>query len=99
LTFYRDSVLVGLIETVNEGEQLLIENVAVSPDFQRQGLGKRLLAHAETVARASGCARVRLYTNKRFATNVALYLRLGYRIDGEEAVAPDTLRVDMSKVV
>lgn len=41
--------------------------------------------------------RLRLYTNKLFAENIVLYLRLGYAVDGEEELAPGTIRVDMSK--
>ena len=79
--------LAALIETVDEGDQLLIENVAVSPGHQGQGLGRRLLAHAEGLAVAKGYARIRLYTNQRFEENIALYRRLGYRIDREEPVS------------
>ena len=43
----NDGVLVALVETVDEGEQLLVENVAVAPRFQGQGFGRMLLAHAE----------------------------------------------------
>jgi N-acetylglutamate synthase-like GNAT family acetyltransferase len=32
-----EGVLAALIETVDEGDQLLIENLAVAPTFQRQG--------------------------------------------------------------
>jgi GNAT superfamily N-acetyltransferase len=91
-----DEVLVGLIETVEEPDQLLIENVAVAPNFQGRGLGKLLMAKAEAVAREAGYARVRLYTNLRFAENIALYLKLGYGIDGETPITGG-VRVDMSK--
>jgi GNAT superfamily N-acetyltransferase len=37
---YRDGILVGLIEMIPESDHLLIENVAVSPAFQGQGLGR-----------------------------------------------------------
>ncbi len=46
----NDGVLGAVIETVDEGDQLLIENIAVAPSFQRQGLGQRLLAHTERIA-------------------------------------------------
>lgn len=76
--------LAGLIETIDRSDHLLIENVAVAPSRHGQGLGRALLAHAETVARAAGYRMVRLYTNQKFAANVELYLALGYRIDREE---------------
>lgn len=82
-----DGELAGLIETIDRSDHLLIENVAVAPSRHGKGLGRALLAHAETVARAAGYREVRLYTNRMFAANVTLYLALGYRIDREEESA------------
>ena len=93
---YKGGELAALIETVAESDHLLIENVAVSPAFQGQGLGRTLLAHAEQLAAASGHAELRLYTNKLFAANIALYQRLGYRIDREESLNGG-IAVHMSK--
>ena len=77
-------MLAALIETIAKEDHLLVENVAVGPAFQKRGLGRRLMAHAEAVASAAGYDMLRLYTNKGFAENVALYQRLGYRVDREE---------------
>ena len=79
-----DGVLAALIEMIPQEDHLLIENLAVAPSFQRRGLGRRLLAHAEAVALSIGHATLRLYTNKAFAGNVQLYLGFGYGIDREE---------------
>ncbi len=92
-----DGALAGLIETIDQSGHLLIENVAVAPAFQGRGLGRRLMAHAEQLARELGRAEIRLYTNARFAENVALYRRLGYRIDREEE-GPLGVTVYMSKL-
>lgn len=72
--------IAALIVLVPEPEALLIENVAVDPEFQHRGFGRILLAHAEDVARSTGLRAVRLYTNRLMATNIALYERLGYAI-------------------
>jgi GNAT superfamily N-acetyltransferase len=56
----------------------------VSPGFQGRGFGRRLMAHAESVAAGLGLAEIKLYTNKLFEENVALYHKLGYAIDHEE---------------
>jgi ribosomal protein S18 acetylase RimI-like enzyme len=76
--------LVGLIEMVPETGHLLIENVAVSPEYQGRGFGRYLMAHAEQVAASMGQSEIRLYTNKLFSENIELYKKLGYRVDREE---------------
>jgi len=80
----KGAELAGLIETIDRADHLLIENVAVAPAFQGRGLGRALIAHAERLAAMVGYRYLRLYTNKAFAENVALYLKLGFRIDREE---------------
>jgi ribosomal protein S18 acetylase RimI-like enzyme len=57
---------------------VFIENVAVRPSHQGQGLGRRLMAFAEDAARAAGLTELRLYTNELMVENIAFYSRLGY---------------------
>jgi ribosomal-protein-alanine N-acetyltransferase len=73
--------LVGLVIAernawTNEG---LIATLAVHPDFQRQGLGRRLLAEAE--ARLN-TPRVRLTVRASNVAAIALYEQAGYRRAG-----------------
>jgi len=91
-----DGMLAALIETIRELDHLLVENVAVSPAFQGRGLGRKLMAHAETLARELGFDTIRLYTNQRFVENIELYRKLGYRVDREEVV-PVGVVTHMSK--
>lgn len=95
---FCDSELAGLIEMIPQLDHLLVENVAVAPAFQKRGLGRRLMAHAEEVARAFGYESVRLYTNQLFDENVRLYGRLGYRVDREELTGRG-VAVHMSKTL
>lgn len=74
----------ALIETILRPEDLLIENVAVAPRFQKRGYGRRLLAHAEQLARQGGLSDIRLYTNAKFEANLSLYESLGYEVEREE---------------
>ena len=46
----RDGRLFGLMETVADGDFLLVVNVAVDPAAQKQGLGEELLRMAERIA-------------------------------------------------
>ncbi len=94
----RDGALVGLAEMIPQPDHLLLENVAVAPACQGQGLGRALMARVEAVAADLGHAEVRLYTNARFAANIALYRRLGYRVTREEVVPAGTV-VHMAKAL
>ena len=95
---YEGDTLAALIETAVEPDHLLIVNVAVAPAFQGRGLGRRLMAHAEKIAIEAGFAEVRLYTNSLMAENIALYKKLGYRIDREQPFGT-SVQVHMSKAV
>jgi N-acetylglutamate synthase-like GNAT family acetyltransferase len=74
--------IIGTLVLVPSGDHLLIENVAVSPDHQGAGLGKRFLQLADREAARQEFAEVRLYTNVRFTENIAFYSRYGYAETG-----------------
>ena len=93
-----DGILAALIELIPQPGCILIENLAVSPDFQGQGLGRYLMAHVERMAAALGHRRIELYTNKLFAANLRFYQALGYGIDREEPFKGGVI-VYMSKQV
>jgi ribosomal protein S18 acetylase RimI-like enzyme len=71
--------VVGLIVLVESPDHLLVENVAVDPARQGEGVGRALLSFAEDSARAAGLGTIRLYTHEKMSENLALYARLGYR--------------------
>ncbi|GGJ08892.1 GNAT family N-acetyltransferase [Neoroseomonas lacus] len=81
----RGGETLALIETMLREDHLWIENIAVRPDAQGQGLGRMLLDHAEAMADESRRAELRLLTNAAFGSNVALYQRHGYIVTAREA--------------
>ncbi len=81
---YCDENLCGLVEMVPQPDCLLIENLAVSPDHQGQGLGTTLLRHAETLATQLDRPVLRLYTNRDFGSNVSFYERFGFAVERTE---------------
>lgn len=93
---YSGSKLVALIETVLREDHLWIENLAVTTDEQGKGFGRQLLTHAESKAVNAGCADIRLLTNEAFEANVALYEKVGYKVDTREPFMGGTT-VYMSK--
>jgi GNAT superfamily N-acetyltransferase len=70
--------IVGLLEVYPRADHLWVENVAIAPDRQGQGLGRRLLAHARSLARDRGLSAIRLLTNERYRKNIEMYVRYGY---------------------
>ena len=60
------------------GDHVHLENVAVDPARQGQGLGRTLIAQVEAEARRRGLAAVELYTNVKMTENQRLYPALGY---------------------
>ena len=76
--------LLALVETRLEPGYLWVESLAVQPEAQGRGCGKRLMGHAEGLTLAAGLAEIRLLTNPAFAGNVAFYQGLGFSIDREE---------------
>jgi len=83
--FYADGTLAGLIEMIPAADHLYIQNVAVAPECQGQGLGRKLLAHAEQVAKQLGHDETRLLTNQRMEDNIRIYQKFGYLIEKEDA--------------
>ncbi len=83
--------LVALIETEARPDHYWVENLAVLPAAQGRGLGRQLLAHAETLARAAGLIELRLLTNGRMAANRALYRSVGYIETAEEPFLESTV--------
>ena len=68
----------GVLVLMHEPGTMLIYSVAIAPEYQKRGLGRRLLAWAEAEARLAGYAQIRLFTNALMEANIALYTQLGY---------------------
>lgn len=73
----RDGIA-GVVVLVPQADHLVLDNVAVDPEFQGRGYGRRLVEFAEDEAKRLGLPEVRLYTNVVMVENVGLYLHLGF---------------------
>ena len=71
--------LVGLIVLWPEDDHLYIDNIAVLPDTQGNGVGSALLRFADQEARRVGLSEIRLYTNAKMTENIQYYPRQGFR--------------------
>jgi predicted N-acetyltransferase YhbS len=86
----------GLIVLMMQGNYLLIENVAVHPVFQGQGVGRRLIEFAIEFAKEADLQEVRLYTNELMTENLQYYPTFGF-IEVDRRIVDGYSRVYMSK--
>lgn len=70
----------GCLVMFPEGDAIEIDMIAVSPEAQGQGIGRRLLDFAAEHARSAGQAKLTLYTNAKMARNVVIYEKYGVTI-------------------
>jgi GNAT superfamily N-acetyltransferase len=92
------SPVIALISLTQADDLLLIENVAVHPDWQGSGLGRLLMEFAEQQARQRHIRRLALYTNEVMTENQAIYLHLGYHAT-DRRTEDGYRRVYMEKVL
>ncbi|HTZ35302.1 MAG TPA: GNAT family N-acetyltransferase [Stellaceae bacterium] len=70
--------IAGVLVLLPRPDHLLLDNIAVAPERQKGGLGRKLLAFAEAEAVRRGYAEIRLYTHVKMVENQRLYAAIGY---------------------
>ena len=70
--------IVGVLVLMDKEDGLLLDNVAVLPSRQGEGIGRRLVEHAEAEAHRLGHRHLDLYTHEQMTENIAMYLHYGY---------------------
>ncbi|MEO8424660.1 MAG: GNAT family N-acetyltransferase [Actinomycetota bacterium] len=76
--FVRGEPLCGFVVLIPATDHIFLETIAVSPQLQRRGHGRALMAFAEGRALELGLSEVRLYTGECMWENRKMYRRLGY---------------------
>ena len=74
--------MLGVLAMRPDEDYLFVETVAVRPDRQGKGRGRRLMAFAEEKARKLGLPEIRLYTNEKMWENFSFYEGLGFEETG-----------------
>ncbi len=93
-----DAAVQGLVVTMPQGDCQFLDNIAVHPRAQGQGLGRRLLAFVEQLARQGERGAICLYTNEAMTESLALYRRWGF-VETECRVEQGFRRVYMRKTL
>lgn len=63
-----------------EGRRLTVDLLAVAPAAQGRGVGRRLLGHAEQIARKMGAEALHLHTVAKYDRLVRLYEGAGFEV-------------------
>ena len=76
-----EQAVVGTIMAGYDGHRGWIYSVAVSPTHRRQGIGSRLVAHAEQALTGRGCVKINLQILAGNESVSAFYASLGYSVE------------------
>ena len=64
-----------------EGHRGWINYLAVAPEHRRKGLGRAMMAEAESLLERAGCPKVNLQIRGTNSSAIQFYRRLGYQVD------------------
>ncbi|HBK04958.1 MAG TPA: GNAT family N-acetyltransferase [Acetobacteraceae bacterium] len=70
--------IVGVVVLEDGPHCFLLDNIAIRPDLQGGGFGRKLMDFAEAEAARRGWKAVTLYTNALMTENIAIYTKRGY---------------------
>lgn len=90
----RRGRLVGAVRTRERDGLLLVGRIAIAPDVQGEGIGRRLLTAAEE---GSSAAEAELFTGSLSEANIRLYESCGYRETERIEQGDGTAQVFMRK--
>ena len=73
--------IVGTVMAGYDGHRGWIYSLAVKPDRQKLGVGKKLMAHAEAALRELKCPKINLQVLDANVGVVEFYKKLGYAVE------------------
>ncbi len=76
----REDSVIGYSIASWEGQRLHVTNIAVDKEYQRQGIGTKLMHKVENIAQKRGCRYVYLEVRPNNIAAINLYKNLGYTI-------------------
>ena len=75
-------VLMGTVFLKKDDQSCYLGMLTVNPDGQGKGIGKQLMDHSESLARAWGCIQMRMTVIHLRSELIAFYERRGYVLTG-----------------
>lgn len=92
---YNDGELIACCVLTEQNDRLVrLRQMAVAEEEQRSGIGSKLIAFAENIARENGFEEITLHAQRSVEN---FYLRNGYQFDGDEFMEAGILHIMMKK--
>jgi ribosomal protein S18 acetylase RimI-like enzyme len=76
-----DGRIVATVMAGYEGHRGWINYLAVCPDLQKQGYGRRIMEHAEALLRERGCPKINLQVRSTNQQVIDFYRSIGFATD------------------
>ena len=73
--------IVATVMAGYDGHRGWINYLAVHPDHQRTGIGRRMMDEGEIRLRAVGCPKINLQVRRTNAKVIEFYKKIGYKLD------------------
>jgi ribosomal protein S18 acetylase RimI-like enzyme len=76
-----DHLIIGTILAGYDGHRGWIYSLAVTPSYQRQGIGTQLINHAIKALEKKGCLKVNLQITGDTSPYIKFYKNLGFKVE------------------
>ena len=76
-----DGRIIATVMAGYEGHRGWINYLAVHPQHQRSGIGRRMMDEAESRLRAAGCPKINLQVRRNNTSVIQFYERIGFEVD------------------
>jgi len=74
-----DSLIVGTVALINQGNFFELSKMAVMPDYQGKKIGLLLMKYCIQFARAQQWKSITLYSHKKLVPAIQLYRKMGFQ--------------------
>jgi ribosomal protein S18 acetylase RimI-like enzyme len=76
-----DGQIIATVMAGYDGHRGWINYLAVHPQYQHSGIGRRMMDEAESRLRAAGCPKINLQVRSKNTTVIEFYERIGFKTD------------------